>query len=50
MCNTYSKTAALISMTPTEAQYSNATAPVQGQYSSGAPQTQNFWMDLLHND
>ena len=40
MCNTYSKTAALISMTPTEAQYLNATAPVQGQYSSG--KTQNF--------
>ena len=47
MCNTYLKTAALISMTPTEAQYSNATAPVQGQYSSG--KTQNFRMDLLHN-
>ena len=40
----------LISMRPAEAQYSNATAPVQGQYSSGTPQTQNFWMNLLHND
>ena len=23
---------------------------VQGQYSSSTPQTQNFWLDLLHND
>ena len=37
-------------MRPTEAQYSNATTPIRGQYSSGTPQTQNFWMDLLHND
>ena len=37
-------------MRPTEAQYSNATTPIQGQYSSDTPQTQNFWMDLLHND
>ena len=37
-------------MRPAEAKYSNATTPVQGQYSSGTPQTQNFWMDLLHND
>ena len=38
-----------ISMRPAEVQYSNATTPVQGKYSSGTPQTQNFWMDLLHN-
>ena len=38
------------SMKPAEAQYSNATTPVQGQYLSGTPQSQNFWMDLLHND
>ena len=35
---------------PAEAQYSNAATPVQGQYSSGTPHTQNFWMNLLHND
>ena len=38
-----------IIMRPAEAQYLNATTPVQGQYSSGTLQTQNFWMDLLHN-
>ena len=40
----------LISIRPAEAQYSNTTAPVQGQYSSGTPHTQNFWINLLHND
>ena len=40
----------LSGMRSAEAQYLNATTPVQGQYSSGRPQTQNSWMDLLHND
>ena len=39
-----------IGMRSAEAQYSNAATAVQRQYSSGTPQTQNFWMDLLHND
>ena len=41
-----------ISVRPAEAQYLNATTPVQGQeqYSSSTPQNQNFRMDLLHND
>ena len=39
-----------ISMRSAEAQYSNAATAVQRQYSSGTPQTQNFWMDLCHND
>ena len=37
-------------MTPTEAQYSNGTTAFPGEYSSGTPQTQNFWMNILHND
>ena len=40
----------LSGMRTAEAQYLNATTPVEWQYSSGTPQTQNFWMDLLHND
>ena len=39
-----------ISMRPTEAQFLNAATPFQLQYSSGTPQAQNFWMDLLHNN
>ena len=39
-----------ISMRSAEAQYSNAATAAQRQYSSGTPQTQNFWMDLRHND
>ena len=41
-----------IRVRPAEAQYLNATTPVQGQeqYSSSTPQNQNFRMDLLHTD